>query len=126
MSMKKLLFIKYPIITLTFLMCLQGCQEETHDPINGDGGMPASITSATVENLPGGARIRYNVPHDKSLLYVKALYEIRPGVEQEAKSTFYTNTIEVNGFGRAGTYPVKLVSVGRNGEESQPLVVTVE
>ena len=124
--MKKLLFIKYPILILAFLIGLLGCQEETHKPINGNAGKPAPLTAATVENLPGGARIRYDVPGDKSLLYVKALYEIRPGVEQEAKSTFYTNTIEVNGFSRAGTYPVKLISVGRNGEESQPLVVTVE
>lgn len=123
--MKKL-FIKYRTILLALLVCLQACEEETHRPIGSDKGKPQGITHATVENLPGGARIRYDVPSDKSLLYVKALYEIRPGVEQEAKSSFYANRIEVNGFGRAGTYPVTLVAVGRNGEESQPFEVEVE
>jgi Sad1 / UNC-like C-terminal. len=123
--MKKL-FIKYRTILLALLVCLQTCEEETHQPIGSDKGKPRGITHATVENLPGGARIRYDVPNDKSLLYVKALYEIRPGVGQEAKSSFYTNSVEVNGFGRAGTYSVTLIAVGRNGEESQPFEVDVE
>ncbi|MFC7524253.1 DUF5000 domain-containing lipoprotein [Parapedobacter sp. GCM10030251] len=123
--MKKL-FIKYRTILLALLVCLQTCEEETHQPIGSDKSKPRGITHATVENLPGGARIRYDVPNDQSLLYVKALYEIRPGVGQEAKSSFYTNSVEVNGFGRAGTYPVTLIAVGRNGEESQPFEVEVE
>lgn len=119
-------FMNYRRLLLSFLIGLQACSEDDRQPISSGDGGPTGITEATIENLPGGARIRYDVPNDKNVLYVKARYEIRPGVVQEAKSSFYTNSIAVNGFGRAGTYAVELVAVGRNGKESAPLVVNVE
>src|SRR5690606_30114392 len=72
-SMDKL-FMKYQTILVVVLICLQACKEETRQPIGGDTGKPLGIAHATVENLPGGARIRYDLPNDKSLLYVKAFY----------------------------------------------------
>jgi len=121
----KTVLLSYRILFIALLTGLLACEEERHEPLSRGGEGPVAITQATVENLPGGARIRYEVPNDKNLLYVKALYEIRPGVKQEAKSSFYTDRIEVSGFGSAGTYPVSLVAVGRNSEESAPFAVDV-
>lgn len=125
--MTRLHFYRCSIFILSLLLMLQGCKEEEgHGPIDTEGSAPAQIVHPKVENLPGAATISYDLPESKNLLYVKAEYEIRPGVLREAKSTFYGNSLSVEGFGKAGTYMVDLYTVGRNNKMSEPVRVTVE
>lgn len=106
---------------------IAGCKEtEVHGPVDANGAAPPPVRNTAVQNLPGGAKISYELPDAKNLLYVLAKYEIRPGVVREAKSSNYINELEVNGFGSSGTYQVELYSVGRNEKMSEPVIVTVK
>ncbi|MFD2553567.1 DUF4959 domain-containing protein [Sphingobacterium tabacisoli] len=113
-------------INILPLLLLLSCKEE-QPSVNIDDTLPApqAVKNVTVKNLPGGAVLYYDVPDDKNFLYVKAVYEIRPGVIRETKASLYTDTLLLDGFGRQGEYAVRLYSVGRNEKPSEPLVVQV-
>lgn len=118
--------IPFPVVFLiSMVFLLSGCTEEVHNPVNRDQKTPAPVTNPTVENLPGAARISYQVPHDKGLLYVKAVFEPQPGISREVKASYYAKSLVVDGFGDTNVYEVKLFSVGRNGKSSVPLTVSV-
>jgi len=92
---------------------------------DGSTGAPTSIMDVVVKNLPGAAKITYTIPKDPNLLYVKAVYEIQPGIIKETKSSRYIDTLTVTGFGDTLEHEVKLYSVGSNDNASEPLVVKV-
>ena len=81
--------------------------------------------SISVLNSAGKSVIRYSLPQDENLLFVRAEYESAPGVLRETKSSRYTDTLAIEGFGAGGDYPVRLYSVGTNKKESAPITVTV-
>ncbi len=118
---------KINYITFLILMALvYGCREDEITVQQDDSApAPAQISDIAVTNLPGGAILKYKLPNDDNLLYVKAEYEIRPGVTQQAKTSYYANTIIVEGFGAEGEYQVKLYSVGRNEKLSEPVIQTI-
>ncbi|MEC3878496.1 DUF5000 domain-containing lipoprotein [Parapedobacter sp. 10938] len=125
--MKKINVYVWTVLVVGMMIGGQACKEEAqHTPINKNEDKPLSVLNPEVENLPGAAEITYNLPQSEGVLYVKAVYEIRPGVIQEAKASFYSNSIRVEGFGEAGEYDVSLYTVGRNEQYSDPLVVRVE
>ena len=77
-----------------------------------------------VKNIPGGAILSYTLPDDEDLLYVKAVYNLKEGLA-EAKSSLYTDTIKVVGFGDMEPREVSLIAVDRSRNESAPVKVTV-
>jgi hypothetical protein len=120
-STKISLFVYLALATVFYT-----CKEDTHTPINSGSEAPARIQNPVVENLAGGAKITYALPEGtKSVLYVQAEYQIRPGVVREAKSSYYTNSLVVDGFGQSGEYEVKLYTVGRNEKRSEPVSVKI-
>lgn len=103
-----------------------GCKEEGRtDFIDDAAPAPNPVTNVIVENKPGGAVLKYKLPADKNLLCVRAEYEIKPGVIRETKSSYFKDSLVIEGFGGTGTYDVKLYSVGRNEKESAPHVVQI-
>jgi len=122
--MKKLLYI------LSFLLLGaigQGCKEELRlDHIDENAPAPVQVSNIKSQSTPGGAILTYTVPSDVNLAYVKAVYEIQPGVFKEGKASFYTDTIKLEGFGNTDVYDVKVYSVGKNDKESEPLVIKVQ
>jgi hypothetical protein len=120
--------MRYIIFTILFPLAFLSCGEsekliyyDKSDPA------PTKIDNSTVsiENTAGKSVIRYSVPQDKNLLFIRAEYESAPGVFREVKSSRYTDTLAIEGFSAAGDYPVKLYSVGINTKESEPITVTV-
>ncbi|MDR2036744.1 MAG: DUF4959 domain-containing protein [Bacteroidales bacterium] len=117
--------IIYIIISL-MLVLYAGCKEEDRiDHIDDSAPAPAQVTDVTVRNTAGGAVLKYLVSDDKNLLYVQAVYEIQPGIQREAKSSFYKDSLVLEGFGDTRTYDVQLYSVGKNEKKSEPLTVQV-
>jgi hypothetical protein len=55
-------------------------------------------------------------------MYTKAVYEAPNGVPREAKSSLYTDSLILEGFGDTETHDVELISVGKNTKESEPIV----
>jgi hypothetical protein len=121
--MKQKLFATALILVLFILGC---AKTGRLDILDNDAPAPTAISN--VQNLarPGSVLLRYAIPEDPNLYYVKAVYEIRPGVLREAKSSFYADSLELVGFGDTNEYEVKLYSVGRNEKESSPVTIKVK
>jgi len=123
--MKKTIF---EFLSLVFLLTtIQSCDDKTlNGPLENDGTAPGPITGPVIESIPGGGRIIYDLPGDPDLFYVKAEYVPYPGIQRTAKSSYYTNSIEVAGFGDTLSHEVKLYAVDRSENESEPVVLNVK
>lgn len=114
-------------VILLMLMFGIGCLKEEGrvDFIDDSAPAPGQVTNVTVENKAGGAVLKYKLPVDKNVLYVRAEYEIQPGVVRETKSSYFKDSLVLEGFGTPSTYDVKLYSVGKNEKESEPHIVQI-
>ena len=86
---------------------------------------PKQIEVTRVENQNGQAIIYYNLPDDTHFKYVKAVYRPRTGVTTEVKASYFTDSLIVNGFEKAGDFTVDLYSVSSGEAQSEPVKVTV-
>jgi hypothetical protein len=82
---------------------------------------PAQVSDVKIQETPGGAILTYKLPADPNLSYVKAVYEIQPGVFRESKSSIYVDTLSLVGYGDTQEREVKIYSVGRNEKASEPI-----
>ena len=114
------------LLPLFLFFSLFGCKEEGRiDHIDNSTPAPAQVRVTEIINTPGGAVLIYSLPNDKNLLYVKAEYDIQPGVTREAKASYFTDSLFLDGFGSTNTYDVRVYSVGKNEKVSEPLKVQV-
>lgn len=111
---------------LSGVMLLFSCKQEMQGPLVDNGSIPEQVKVQKVENLPGGAKIYYSIPNDPNLLYVKAIYKLNNGEEKIAKSSTYTNFVQLNGFADMDETEVQLVTVSRSEKESSPVVVKIK
>ena len=118
-KMKKLIYLFASCLVITFCF---GCSKEEKIGLVADPNAPApvKISDVKVEPTPGGAVLTYKVPSDPNLSYIKAVYEIQPGVFREAKSSIFTDTLSLVGYGDTLSHEVKIYSVGKNQKESEP------
>jgi len=117
-------FMGLIIISLLFVWSCKK-SESPVEVISNDTTKPGIITDIKVENLNGAALITYSLPKSNNLLYVQAKYPIREGHYRESKTSFYTDTVLVEGFAKAGEYEVVLHAVSRANVMSDPVVVKV-
>ena len=122
--------MKQNFLILLLLLCSvlwNSCKEEGNLYYMDKGNaVPESVTNIKVEGKPGGVNISYKVPNDKNLSYVKAVYEIQPGVFSEAISSFYKDTLSLVGFGDTLEYKVNIFSVGKNNKTSKKTEIKVK
>ncbi|MDN5214942.1 DUF4959 domain-containing protein [Fulvivirgaceae bacterium BMA12] len=117
---------------LYFALLLSGstlffqCEEEEHAPIHNDGINPGKITVSEIKSTAGGAVIRYQLPNDGDLLYVEAQYALDNGRKMQVRASVYIDSIQLEGFGSVGTFPVELYAVDRGGNRSEALKVDIE
>ena len=65
--------VKYAFVTLLGTLCLAGCGQDEKIGLNAtDSVAPGLPTNIEVENINGGAIIRYTPPKDDDLLCVVA------------------------------------------------------
>ncbi len=115
------------ILLNAFLLFIAGsCMKDTNKPLANDGKAPAPVSNIRVENLPGGASISYSLPTDEDILYVVASYVDKKGETVEFKSSYYTNTILVEGFGDMNEHALKLYAVDNGENRSTPVQVTIK
>ncbi|NLR77032.1 DUF5000 domain-containing lipoprotein [Chitinophaga eiseniae] len=112
-------------IIYVVLLCLCCCKEDGITPLNKDYA-PGPVTHVVATSIPGGAKISYSRPKDNTLLYVKAVYAIRPGVEREVKASYYQNNLTIDGFPDTLNYPVKLYAVSRGEHVSEPVTISIK
>ncbi|MES2456470.1 MAG: DUF5000 domain-containing lipoprotein [Bacteroidota bacterium] len=117
---------RYLIAAIFAIVCAYGCKKEgRRDFIDENLPAPAQVTAIRVAPTAGGAVLTYKLPVDENLSYVKAVYEIQPGVFREAKSSRYTDTLKLVGFGDTLSHEVKIYSVGRNEKSSEAALINV-
>ena len=103
----KLLVLLFPII-------LFSCEDKVLEPYVKDPVAPGIIEIRSVTPLPGGLRIEYNLPDDKDLLYVKAVYSLVGGATAEVKASYYDNKLDVLGFGDTLEHKITFYAVDRS------------
>ncbi len=117
--------IKY-ILILPLLVSVLSCAEDIGvKPLESNKTAPGIIENVTVENLPGKAKLTYSLPSDKDLLYVIAEYTLENGTPMEVKSSYYNNSMLLEGFAGLIDREVTLYAVNRSETKSQPITVTV-
>lgn len=101
-----------------------GCKKEGRiDYINSNLPAPQKVSDIKIIREPGGLILTYKVPNDPNFHYAKAVCEVRPGVFLEAKSSFYNDTLALQGFGDTLNYDIKVYSIGKNEKGSEPVSV---
>lgn len=111
------------------LLFIGSCQKRAdyNGPLSDDTSKPGTITNVKVTNFNGGAYVTYDLPRSENILYVKANYTIndKTGATLETKSSYYSDTLTVNGFAEKKEYDVTLRVVSRANVESDPVTVKV-
>ncbi|MCJ8164315.1 DUF4959 domain-containing protein [Pontibacter sp. E15-1] len=124
-NIKTALFLCLGILATTAMV---SCEDdlEFREPIGTDTTVPGKVTNVGVENMAGKAKITYSLPDVKDLLYVKAVYELASGKSNEVTSSYYSNSILVEGFADTVAHEVKIYAVSRSNVSSEPVSVTVK
>jgi len=127
MKIKKYLKLLLPVIPVMVVMLLGSCKKNNgyNEPVSNDKTKPGVVTNIKVKNLNGAAYITYTLPNSDNLLYVQAQYNINGKTVRQTKSSYYTDTIKVDGFAQSKDYQVTLWSVSRANVQSDPVIVTV-
>ncbi len=105
-------------------LILGSCNESDVNYLTGSTAVPAQVSNVRVDNFPGSAVIRYELPDDINMKYVRATYVV-DGVTRDINASFYTDSLLVEGFPSAGEYTVSLYSVSYGGTQSEPVIVNV-
>jgi len=118
--MKKI-FFALSIITMLF-----ACSEDNLlKPFGPDDSTPPGVvTDVSYTALPGGAKLKYVLPLDNDLAYVKAVYTI-DGVQKDAISSQYKAELILEGLPDKKEYEVELYSVDKSNNQSQPIKITI-
>ncbi|MFN0257275.1 DUF5000 domain-containing lipoprotein [Pedobacter ureilyticus] len=112
------------LIPCAFLFACEK-MENYNEPASTDMTKPEVVSNVKVENFNGGANITYTLPNSKNILYVMAQYKINGVTTRETKSSYYSDTIMVDGFAKKQAYDVTLYTVSRANVKSDPLIVKV-
>jgi len=116
---------KYLLITgLLAVGFMWSCDEEPIGIQPVDNVAPGKVSNVTYRSLPGGASLRYSIPDDEDLLYVKAVYT-RNGQECESRASIYADTLLVEGFGDTSPKTIKVIAVDRSRNESEPVSIDI-
>ncbi len=115
-------------LALLLVACsLYSCKESEgfNEVVSKDMTKPGALTGVKVENLAGAAVISYVLPNSENLLYVQAEYRINSRTVRQSKSSYYSDTIRVDGFEKSADYDVTLYAVSRANVKSDPVQVRV-
>lgn len=119
--------LQYMIVFLFLFAAGWSCKKESRiNYTDGNAPAPAPVTNVKVTVSPGAAILTYKLPSDPQLSYVKAVYEMQPGVFREAKASYYTDTLHLIGFGDTLVHKVQLFSIGKNEKASAPVELLVK
>lgn len=112
------------LLIIPMILVLSACEEHQHGPLTTDSSIPAIVENVEVTPISGGLVINYDLPNDSDLLYVKAIYTNSKGEEAEVKTSAFNNKIEILGFADTSEKTVKLYSVDRSKNNSEPVTIT--
>lgn len=114
------------LIAISFTLAACSDKQLFLETTSSDKTKPEIIKEYSVVNFNGGAYIIYKLPASSNILFVQADY-IADGKENNlrVKSSYFSDTITVEGFKEAAEYSVQLKTVSRANVESDPISVKV-
>jgi len=86
---------------------------------NEDTIPPGKLTVKDIISTNGGAKISYSLPDDNDILFVRAQYTTTLGNEVFKASSYYNDTIEVDGFDDTSPQTIKLFVIDRDNNSSE-------
>jgi hypothetical protein len=119
-------YINLFILLFGFTVMVSSCKEVEVAPLEGNTNPPGQVSNIAVKNGAGNASLTFTLPTDKDLLYVKAVYYLASGQEMEVKSSYYGNSLVLEGFGDTNEHEVKVYAVNRSEVASAPVIVKVK
>lgn len=117
------IMFKYLLSVCLMILIISGCKEIATEPLDKGDAAPGPVKNVQVKSIPGGAVITYARP--ENMLYVKATYSIREGVEKEVKASYYKDSLTIEGFPDTKEHEVKLYAVSRGETSSEPVIIKV-
>jgi len=118
-------YLKFAGIGIMVIVIATQCGSDPKGPIEKDTVPPGQISNVIVSALSGAVKISYTLPSDPDLLYVVAEYTNKMGRKFEFKSSYYTNSLIMNGFGDVSPYDVTMYAVDRSGNRSASVTKSV-
>ena len=115
--MKKTFY--YILSALTIAAGNTACSE---DDGYADTVAPGQITNVRFTPNYGGGYFLYDIPDDDDFLYVRADYVVDSGEKISKTCSTYGDTLFIEGFGQMKEYEVKLYSIDRSENASEPVI----
>lgn len=108
------------------LFILIGCEEGKRYEITGDDTTPpAPPIFIDSKPLHGGSRVYFRAPADEDVLLVEASYANAVGEIVRFTASYFTDSLDVMGFGSEGDHQIELCAVDRAGNRSRSIRETV-
>lgn len=113
--------------SLALAIALAGCSDANLLRPYGldDGKGPGPVSEVTVTNRPGAAVIKYKLPSDTDLSYVKAEFIGSDGSKRDARASSYVDSLLIEGFGDTKDYAIEIRAYDKFENASSPVKVTV-
>lgn len=112
---------KMSVICALILLIFTACKEEVIDTI-----APGKVSNVTFRPTNGGAVLKYTIPGDDDLLYIKAVYTNAQGNEVFRVSSHYGDSIEIDGFIDETPQKIKIYAVDRSNNVSEATEIEVK
>lgn len=123
--MKAIKAINFWLAVVTGILMIS-CEDDRPRPITPAGNQPSPVTNVRITPTNGGAVLRYSLPDDEDLSYVMARFEYPVGVIKEFKSSKFTDSLVIEGFGNTNEYSVELFTVTKSEVKSVPVPISVK
>ncbi|MDR3245788.1 MAG: DUF4959 domain-containing protein [Prevotellaceae bacterium] len=121
--MKKIYLFLLLLCTMSLWQCVK--VKDWQDP--ADGVPPGTVSGVSVENLNGGAVIKYRLPGDTDLMGVKAVYSFDENDEKrEVYASAFRDSIVLEGYLDTNEHTVELFVVDNSGNVSLPVSVKIQ
>lgn len=117
----KFIYYSSVLITVAIIFLFNSC----NNALDVEKTPPGQLTNIVFTPQYGGGYFTYTVPNDEDYLYARAEYVIDTGKKISKTSSVYSDTLFIEGFGQEKDYEVKIFSVDRNSNESQPVIKSV-
>jgi hypothetical protein len=112
---------------LALIAIISGCRESERFEINYSDKTPPGkpVISEEYKALYGGARIYFTPPEDKDVLTIDASYTNQNGKKFWFSSSYFSDSIDVEGFSDTLPKNISVYAVDRAGNKSEEQIITV-
>src|SRR3546814_707554 len=106
-------------IILIGMLIMASCKDENVGQIPVDSTPPAAVSNVSIEALPGGAKISYDLPDETDISYITCEYMIN-NEKKVARASIYNNHVIVEGLAEIVPCDFSLYLVDHSENKSAP------